>query len=144
MSDALYQDAIMTHARNPQKAGALDAPRRRAVVDNPLCGDRVTVDVRLDGGIVGDLAQSVRGCALCKASASILAAHAVGLDRGQVAEIRQAVARMLADPEAAPPPGDFAEYAVFEPARPMRSRHDCILLPFEAVDQAWEAAETAA
>lgn len=140
MSDALYQEAIMAHARSPQRAGSLEGPRRRAVVDNPLCGDRVTIDLRIAGEQVADIAQSVRGCALCKASASILAAHAVGCDRATLRQGRDTVEAMLRD-DASPPAGAFAEYSVFLPARAARSRHDCILLAFTAAIEAWAAEE---
>ena len=130
----------MAHARSPQRAGSLQGPHRRAVVDNPLCGDRVTVDVRIAGERVADIAQSVRGCALCKASASILAAHAIGSDQAGLRQGRDQVAAMLRE-DAPPPAGAFADYSVFLPARAARSRHDCILLPFAAVLEAWAAEE---
>lgn len=142
MSEALYQDAIMGHARAPRRAGALEAPRRRVTLDNPLCGDRVTVDLRLADGRIADIAQTVRGCALCKASASVLAAHAIGTDADGLAALHREVGAMLRD--AAPPPGaGFDEYVIFEPARQARSRHDCILLPIRAAQQAWSAEEGA-
>jgi nitrogen fixation NifU-like protein len=138
MTDDLYHDAIMAHARAPHHAGRLEAADARATVDNPLCGDRVTVELRLADGRVADVAHTVRGCALCQASASMLADGALGADRAEVEQARTAIRAMLRD-DAAPPDGRWAAFAAFLPARRARSRHDCVLLPFKAFEQAWAA-----
>jgi nitrogen fixation NifU-like protein len=136
MSDELYQDAIMAHARAPHHAGKLEDAERRATVDNPLCGDRVTVELKLRDGKVEAIGHTVRGCALCQAAASMLADGAIGVDRDVVAAARDAIRAMLRD-GAAPPTGRWSEFAAFLPARPARSRHECVLLPFQAIDLAF-------
>lgn len=141
MSDELYQDAIMAHARTPHHAGTLENADARATVDNPLCGDRVTVELRLAGDTVADMAHTVRGCALCQASASMLADGAIGATRDEVAVAREAIRAMLRD-EAPPPAGRWAAFAAFLPARPTRSRHECVLLPFQAFEKALSDART--
>jgi len=135
MSDELYQDAIMAHARAPHHAGTLAAADARATVDNPLCGDRVTIELRLTDGRIAEVAHTVRGCALCQASASMLADGAIGAARTEVAEARDAIRAMLRD-DAPAPGGRWSAFAAFLPARPARSRHDCVLLPFQAFDKA--------
>jgi nitrogen fixation NifU-like protein len=137
MSDELYQDAIMAHARAPHHAGRLADAERSATVDNPLCGDRVTVELKLLDGKVEAIGHTVRGCALCQAAASMLADGALGADRAAVAGAREAVRAMLRD-GAEPPTGSWAEFAAFLPARPARSRHECVLLPFQAIDRAFD------
>lgn len=135
MNDELYHEAIMAHARAPHHAGALAAADARATVDNPLCGDRVTIELRLSDGRIIDVGHTVRGCALCQASASMLADGAIGASRAEVAAARNAVKAMLRD--GAPAPEDrWAAFAAFLPARSARSRHDCVLLPFQALDKA--------
>ncbi len=139
MSDELYQDAIMAHARAPHHAGTLAAADARATVDNPLCGDRVTIELSLADGQIADVAQTVRGCALCQASASMLADGAIGAPRDSGAGAREAVKAMLRD-DAPPPDGRWSAFAAFLPARRARSRHDCVLLPFHALEKALAAA----
>ncbi len=74
MNDQLYQDRIVALAKAKTGAGRLAAPTKSARRDNPLCGDRVTIDVKLDGaGRIAEIAHQVRGCLLCQASASALA-----------------------------------------------------------------------
>jgi nitrogen fixation NifU-like protein len=135
MTDELYHDAIMAHARAPHHAGALADADRKATVDNPLCGDRVTIELKIDAGRVCDVGHTVRGCALCQAAASMLADGAIGALPDEVAQARDTIRAMLRD-GAAPPAGRWAAFAAFVPARAAKSRHDCVLLPFQAFERA--------
>lgn len=141
MSEELYNRAILERAKAAVGAGALAAPQARTTLDNPLCGDRITLDLELAGGKVSAIAHKVRGCALCQASASIIGAHAVGQTPAQLAAARAALAQVLGGGEA--PPEPWSELALFAPARSHRSRHDCVLLPWEALDQALATAAKA-
>ena len=72
MVSDLYREHILDHYRNPRNYGTLE-PRDRSFEDsNPLCGDRVRIDLRLDNGTIADIAFTGRGCAISQASASIL------------------------------------------------------------------------
>lgn len=137
MADHLYQAAIVGLARAAHGKGRLDAPNGSATVDNPLCGDRITIEVRMDGERVTALAHQVRGCLLCEAAASAIGAHAVGATRGELAAASEAANAMLKSAAAAPP---WPELEAFAPARAHRSRHSCVLLPFEALTKAMAAA----
>ncbi len=102
MSDQLYQDRIVALAKAKTGAGKLAQPTRSGHRDNPLCGDRVTIDITLDGqGHIAEIAHQVRGCLLCQASASAL-----------------------------------SSFAAFTPVKSHKSRHECVLLPFEALQEA--------
>ncbi len=71
--DDLYRDEILEHYREPHNFGTLDAPDAAYEGHNPLCGDRITMMLRVDGaGNVSDVAFSGRGCAISQASASLL------------------------------------------------------------------------
>ena len=69
---ALYEKMIMDHAKNPRNAVALTDPSHHAKGNNPLCGDRVSVYFNLKDNIIEQAAATVRGCAILKASASIM------------------------------------------------------------------------
>ncbi len=134
MSDALYQERIVALAKARTGAGKLAAPTKSVRRDNPLCGDRVILDVTLDGsGRIAEIAHQVRGCLLCQASASALASVAVGRDAAGVAELRQQADRALgrAAGEATAP------YDAFAPVKAHKSRQDCVLLPLEALKDAF-------
>jgi len=70
--DSLYQEILLDHYRRPRNFGALADPDRAAEGDNPLCGDRVRVEVRLDGERLVEVGFTGTGCAISTASASIM------------------------------------------------------------------------
>lgn len=133
MNDQLYQERIVALAKAKTGAGKLDEPTKSARRDNPLCGDRVTIDVRLDGqGKITEIAHRVRGCLLCQASASALAATAVGRDATGVGDLRLDAERALGRE-----PGEAGEpFSAFAPVAAHKSRQECVLLPFEALKDA--------
>jgi nitrogen fixation NifU-like protein len=74
MSDLaeLYQEVILDHNRRPRNFRAIDGASRRQEGYNPLCGDRLTLYVTIDGERISDLAFQGSGCAISKASASLM------------------------------------------------------------------------
>jgi nitrogen fixation NifU-like protein len=70
--DDLYRDFILDHYRNPRNAGTLEAPDASFEDTNPLCGDKIRMDVKLQNGAVSDIKFRGRGCAISQASASLL------------------------------------------------------------------------
>ncbi len=133
MSDQLYQEQIVALAKAKTGAGKLENPTKSARRDNPLCGDRVTIDVRLDGqGKIAEIAHQVRGCLLCQASASALSSIAVGRDAAGIADIRHDAERAIGRET-----GEAREpFAAFTPVAAHKSRQECVLLPFEALKDA--------
>jgi len=133
MNDQLYQDRIVALAKAKTGAGKLATPTKSARRDNPLCGDRVTIDVRLDGqGRIAEIAHQVRGCLLCQASASALAAVAVGRDAEGISAVRRDAERAIGrEAGVAEEP-----FSAFVPVASHKSRQECVLLPFEALKEA--------
>lgn len=133
MNDQLYQDRIVALAKAKTGSGKLAAPTRSARRDNPLCGDRVTIDVRLDGeGRIAEIAHQVRGCLLCQASASALSSVAVGRDKAGVDAIRHDAERAIGREE-----GETSTlFSAFRPVKSHKSRQECVMLPIEALADA--------
>ena len=142
MKDQLYQQAILDLAKQAGRTPRLERPQASATVDNPLCGDRVTIDLGLADGRVAAVGHRVRGCLLCQAAAAAIAARAPGETpaalRAVGATLDRAVRR---EPAAAE--GLWPELGAFAPVHAHKSRHDCVLLPFEALAQALDQAENA-
>jgi len=132
--DSLYQDAIKQFARAAHGHGELDKATGEAKLDNPLCGDRVRMQVVLDAGRIVAIAHETKGCLLCRAAASLLGARAVGQDAATVEAVSGELDAMLKG--AAPVPAAWPELAMFVPARAHPSRHRCVLLPFRALQAA--------
>ncbi|MFN8108860.1 MAG: SUF system NifU family Fe-S cluster assembly protein [Thermoleophilia bacterium] len=74
----LYQQIILDHYRNPRHQGTLEHPTVDVAHNNPLCGDRLHVQVRIEDGRIADIAHSGEGCSISQASASMMADAAVG------------------------------------------------------------------
>jgi nitrogen fixation NifU-like protein len=89
MSDLteLYQSVILDHNRRPRNFGALDGANRHADGKNPLCGDTVTVELHVDGDTISDVRFTGHGCAISKASASLMTAAVKGRTRAEAEAI---------------------------------------------------------
>lgn len=127
----LYQKDVLRHAAAARRAGRLDTPDGSVTLDNPLCGDRVTIDVKVADGVISDITQEVKACVLCQASASILCENVIGADAVTLDDVRAQVTAMLKSGADAPT-GHWEGLKVFVPVAGHKSRHACVLLPFEA------------
>lgn len=139
MSDALYQQAIKQLAQAAHGAGRLAQPTASVRLDNALCGDRVTLDLRIENGVIAEVAQETRGCLLCRAAASLLAREAPGRTATDLARVQAELEALLSgeSTEATLWP----ELSAFAPVCAHKSRHGCVLLPFRALRQAIDGAE---
>jgi NifU-like protein involved in Fe-S cluster formation len=129
--NALYQDAIKQFAQAAHGHGQLAAASGEAKLDNPLCGDRVRMQVTLAAGHIAAVAHETRGCLLCRAAASVAGLRAMGQDEAGIAAAVATLETLLQ--QGTPPPADWPELAMFEPARAYPSRHRCVLLPFRTL-----------
>lgn len=140
---ALYNRDILRLAASIPHLGRLSAPHGSAERTSKLCGSRVAVDAALDGeGRIAALGLDVKACALGQASASLMAAHAIGSSRDQLDAAIESLRRYLAGERA--DPGAWPGLAVFAPARAFPARHAAILLPFEAAAAAAAVARAGA
>jgi NifU-like protein involved in Fe-S cluster formation len=140
MTDSLYQDAIKRCAEAGHGHGQLAAASGAAKLSNPLCGDRVRMQVALDAGRISGIAHETKGCLLCRAAASLLGERATGLDEAAIAALAGGLESLLQ--EGTPPPAGWPELAMFIPAQAHASRHRCILLPLRALQAALHDAGT--
>ncbi len=130
----LYQEAIKQMAAAAHGQGQLASPDGEAKLNNPLCGDRVQVQVAMNDGRISAFAHQTKGCLLCRAAASLLGARAAGLDAAAIDATATALESLLRG--QAPAPADWPELAMFQPAHAHPSRHKCALLPFRALQAA--------
>jgi nitrogen fixation NifU-like protein len=119
MSDLreLYQELILDHTKKPRNFGSLPEANRRAEGYNPLCGDRATVFVRLDGDRVADVRFQGAGCSISTASASMMTESIKGKTQAEVEALFDRFHRLLtSDPtraaaNAAPELGKLAVFS---------------------------------
>ena len=100
MSDLsdLYQEVILDHNRRPRNFHRLDGASHHAEGYNPLCGDRVTVFVQVDNDRIADLAFQGSGCAISKASASLMTDRLKGCTVGEARDLFERFHRMVTTP----------------------------------------------
>jgi nitrogen fixation NifU-like protein len=134
--DQLYQATIVEHDRAPRNCGALAAATHAATVDNPLCGDVVTVQARIDDSVVREIAFDGRGCALSRAAASIMTTMVRDRTTEDSRELAAAFERFVHTAPDAAIPEELGELRAFAGVRRFRSRRVCALLPFRALTRA--------
>jgi nitrogen fixation protein NifU and related proteins len=98
----LYQELILDHNRSPRNFRRIQPCAHMAVGHNPLCGDRVTVYVTLDGDRLKDVAFEGKGCAICTASSSLMTEAVKGRTRAEADALFQRMHALLtSEPEHA-------------------------------------------
>jgi NifU-like protein involved in Fe-S cluster formation len=141
MTEQLYARELLRWAADVSHAGRLDSATAAATESNPMCGDRCHVEFALADGTIREARHDTRACALTQASASILAAHAVGETGQTILTLRQTIADMLSSAATAPD-GKWSVYGIFAGAAAHKSRHTCVLLPLDAAVKALAPSHT--
>jgi len=95
--DDLYQELILEHSKQPRNHHALDAATHEAEGYNPLCGDRVKVQLALDEDTIRDAAFTGTGCAICTASSSMMTQRLRGTSRNDADRLFDRFHTMLTD-----------------------------------------------
>jgi nitrogen fixation protein NifU and related proteins len=85
--DALYREYILDHYKNPRNFGELEDPDVQFEDRNPLCGDELGVQIRLEGDRVSELRFHGQGCAISQATASIISEELIGKTVAEIAEL---------------------------------------------------------
>ncbi len=136
MSDLgdLYQQVILDHNRNPRNFKRLDGANRKAEGNNPLCGDRIQLYVQLDGDTIHDIGFHMpqgSGCAISKASASLMTEAVKGKAKAEAEAMFHAFRDMLSGGANAP-----GKLAAFSGVRAFPSRVKCANLAWHALHAA--------
>jgi nitrogen fixation NifU-like protein len=134
---ALYQSVILDHNKRPRNFRPL-AGGRSAHGDNPLCGDRVTVYLRVDGGVITEAAFQGVGCAIAQASASLMTDSVTGKTVAEVNELFQRVHRLVTSSPGAPIE-DLGALTTLAGVRQFPVRVKCATLPWRTLQAAVEA-----
>jgi NifU-like protein involved in Fe-S cluster formation len=132
MINEIYNRQILGFAADIPRLQRLVQPDATAVAVSRLCGSKVTVDVKMTGGVVSDFGQEVKACALGQASSSIMARHVVGSTADELRTLRDQMYKMLKE-EGPPPNGKWSDLEALLPVRDFKARHASTLLTFDAV-----------
>ena len=136
----LYQDIILDHGRHPRNFGALDNPTHLARGHNPLCGDRVTVYLAVEGDRIADVSFEGRGCAISTASSSLMTEVLKGKSIEDARKLfAQFHAKVTGGAAEEPPESLQEEVERLEPLTGVKTypmRVKCATLPWHAFEAA--------
>ena len=135
----LYQEVILDHNRRPRNFRAIEHGQK-AEGYNPLCGDRLTVYLRVENGRIQDASFQGSGCAISKASASLMTDSVRGKTLEEAGDLFERFHRMITRaPEE--PVDDLGKLTVFAGVRQFPIRVKCASLPWHTLRAALEARE---
>lgn len=137
MSDLsdLYQEVILDHNRRPRNFRPIDHPSRTQEGFNPLCGDRLTLYVSLDGERINEIAFQGSGCAISKASASLMTEALKGKTVDEARTLFDRFHAMVTSSPESPAP-DLGKLAVFAGVREYPTRIKCASLAWHTMKAA--------
>jgi nitrogen fixation protein NifU and related proteins len=133
MTAALYHATILDRDRNPRSYGPLPGATHQHTLDNPLCGDVVTLRLVLAEGVVQVAAFEGRGCALSRASASLWCELLPQRSAAEVRALIERFAAFVAEPIDAAVPTELGELAALAGVRAVKSRRTCATLASRAL-----------
>ena len=137
--DDLYRQVIIDHYRNPRHRGSLPSPTASHEGFNPLCGDEVTVDLLVNGGVIQDVAFNGAGCSISQSSASMMTEAVLGKSLDEVRHLIDGFTEMMrgADDVDEDALGDLE---AFSGVRKFPVRVKCATLAWHTLDEALQEA----
>jgi nitrogen fixation NifU-like protein len=127
----LYQEVILDHSKSPRNFRVLPNANCKAEGRNPICGDHYTIYARTEGDMVRELSFQGSGCAISKASASILTTALQGRSKAEVKQLFDKVHEMITTGRS--DAADIGKLAVFAGVHKFPARVKCAILPWHAV-----------
>ena len=134
----LYQEVILEHSRHPRNFGPADDANRSARGNNPLCGDRVTIHLKLDGDVIEDARFEARGCAISLASASMMTEMVKGKTEEEVRDLFERFHALVTGKTEAEEMGGLE---VLAGVKDFPTRIKCATLPWHAMSAALEGSD---
>jgi len=139
----LYQEVILDHNKRPRNFGKLEGANRHAEGYNPLCGDRLTVYLDLEGNTIRDIRFEGSGCAISKASASMMTSEVKGKTVEEAEGTFHKFHQMVTE-EGKIDPETLGKLAAFSGVREFPVRVKCASLPWHTLDAALQSEAPAA
>ena len=133
----LYRDVILDHNKRPRNFGTLEPTDARADGHNPLCGDKLTVSLRMNGERIEDIRFEGQGCAISTASASLMTEAVKGKDRAAVRTLFDRVHALLTREETVAD-ASLGKLAALSGVREFPARVKCASLCWHTLNAALE------
>jgi nitrogen fixation protein NifU and related proteins len=137
----LYRDVILDHNKRPRNFGRIEPSDSHADGHNPLCGDRLTVWLRLKDDRIEDIRFEGKGCAISTASASLMTEAVKGKDRTSVQSLYGRIHSLLTQQEAVPDES-LGKLAALSGVREFPARVKCASLCWHTLNAALERSDS--
>jgi nitrogen fixation protein NifU and related proteins len=137
----LYRDVILDHNKKPRNFGHLDHADAKADGHNPLCGDRLTIELKMQGDRVEDVRFEGKGCAISTASASLMTEAIKGKDKAAIGELFTRIHNLLTD-QNAPASPELGKLAALSGVREFPARVKCASLCWHTLNAALDQSGT--
>ena len=136
----LYQQTIVEHNRSPRNFKTLDHPTHHAEGNNPLCGDQISLELKVDGDVITEVGFQGSGCAISRASASLMTSAVMGKRTEDAERLFKAFHDMVAGGDAAPAdPASLGKLAAFAGVKQFPARVKCANLAWHTLHAALES-----
>ena len=134
----LYQQVILDHNRNPRNFKELPNATRKVEGYNPLCGDHYTVFLQLDDDTIRDVSFTGNGCAISKASASVMSSTVKGKKRAEAEKLFDTFHKLVTGENAGLSEAELGRLAAFSGVSEFPARVKCASLPWHTLRTALE------
>ena len=135
-SSSLYQEVILDHNKKPRNWGSLSDPTHRAEGVNPLCGDNVTLMLKVLDGSISEIAVEGESCAICKASASMMTTSIKGKSVDLAERLATEFRQMVTGQSEGIKRENLGRLKVFQGIKNLPSRIKCAVLPWHTLHAA--------
>jgi nitrogen fixation NifU-like protein len=133
----LYQQVILDHNKKPRNFRRIEDATQHAEGFNPLCGDQLTVYLRMENGVVEEVSFEGSGCAISKAAASMMTQAVKGKTHDEVEKLFAEFHRMVTgELEVETTPNDLGRLKIFAGVREFPARVKCASLPWHTLHAA--------
>jgi nitrogen fixation protein NifU and related proteins len=138
MSDLreLYQEVILEHNKNPRNFHKMENANHHAEGYNPLCGDQLTLYLKTEGDQIKDISFEGSGCAISKASASMMTSFMKGKNKAEAEALFDKFHRMVTSPMGTSPDPSLGKLAVFAGVSEFPARVKCASLAWHTLKSA--------
>jgi nitrogen fixation NifU-like protein len=138
----LYQEVVLEHGKRPRNFREVEGANRRADGYNPLCGDQLTVTLRMEGDVIRDVGFVGQGCAISRASASLMTGAVKELSRADAERLFELVHRLVTEGPEGLDLEALGKLAVLSGVSEFPSRVKCASLAWHALRAALEGKAT--
>lgn len=139
--DDLYRDILLNHYRNPRHKGKLEAANRHADGANPLCGDQISLEARVEDGRIAEVAFTGTGCSISQASSSMMTEFVQGHAVAEALKAVETFQTMMLTGD--PPPDDMGDIEALAGVAKFPVRVKCASLAWKTLEQALKTADAA-